>query len=128
MVGQFIAPYGLVVVRPVVGPLQALTPHHLLVLGQVAHHVLARVPLAPLDQGPAPEGLPDGRAEPLAAIEDDQHALGEVEAPLDQRPQERRQHRGVLRVRFDEAHYNQWRRHSTLGQISPAAFERRAAA
>ncbi|MCL4812737.1 MAG: hypothetical protein KJ061_09650 [Vicinamibacteraceae bacterium] len=30
---------------------------------------------------------------------------------------------------FDiEAFYNQRRRHSTLGQISPAAFERRAAA
>ena len=69
----------------------------------MAHHVLALVPLAPVDQGPVPEGLPDGRAEPLAAIQDHQHALGEVEAPLDQRPQERRQHRRVLRVRFDEA-------------------------
>ena len=59
---------GLVVVWPVVGALEALTPHRLLGLGQVAHHVLALVPLAPLDQGPVPEGLPDGRAEPLAAI------------------------------------------------------------
>jgi len=29
---------------------------------------------------------------------------------------------------YIEAFYNQRRRHSTLGQISPAAFERRAAA
>lgn len=28
---------------------------------------------------------------------------------------------------FIEVFYNQWRRHSTLGQISPAEFERRAA-
>ena len=63
----------------------------------------SRCATTPLHQGPVPEGLPDGRAEPLAAIEDHQHALGEVEAPLDQRPQERRQHRRVLRVRFDEA-------------------------
>ena len=27
---------------------------------------------------------------------------------------------------YIEVFYNQWRRHSTLGQISPAAFERRA--
>ena len=29
---------------------------------------------------------------------------------------------------FLEVYYNQRRRHSTLGQISPAEFERRAAA
>ena len=31
-------------------------------------------------------------------------------------------------VDYVEVFYNQRRRHSTLGQISPAAFERRAAA
>ena len=61
------------------------------------------MPLAPLDQGPVPEGLPNGRSQPLAAVKDHQHALGDVEAPLDQRPQERRQHLRVLGVRFDEA-------------------------
>ena len=43
--------------------------------------------------GVVSEGLPDGRSQPIAAVEDHQHALGNIEAPLDQRPQERRQHR-----------------------------------
>ena len=49
------------------------------------------------------EGLPDRRPQPFAAVEDHQHALGDVKAPFDQRAQERRQHPLVLRVRFDEA-------------------------
>ena len=42
------------------GRLEALAPYSLLTLGQVPHHVLARVPLAAVDQGPIPEGVPDG--------------------------------------------------------------------
>ena len=41
-------PSGLGVGRPVIRALEALPPHHLLALGQVAHHVLALVPLTPL--------------------------------------------------------------------------------
>ena len=43
-----------------VGALEALAPYSLLTLGQVTHHVLALVPLAAVDQGPIPEGFPDG--------------------------------------------------------------------
>jgi putative transposase len=34
----------------------------------------------------------------------------------------------IALFKYLEVFYNQRRRHSTLGQISPAAFERRAAA
>ena len=95
--------HGLVVFRPVVRPLEALPPQRLLGLGQIADHVLPLVPLTPLDHGAATESLPNGRPEPFAAVEDHQHALRDVEAPLKQRPQERRQHLRVLRVGFDEA-------------------------
>ena len=72
---------GLVVLRTVVGALETLPPHRLLTLGQVTHHVLARVPLTPLHQGAVAEGLPHGRPEPLAAIDDHQKPLGNIEAP-----------------------------------------------
>ena len=67
---------GLVVLRTVVGALETLPPHRLLTLGQVTHHVLARVPLTPLHQGAVAEGFPHGRPEPLAAIHDHQKPLG----------------------------------------------------
>ena len=94
---------GLVVLGTVAGALEALAPGGLLLLGQVTDHVFARGPLAPVDQGPVPEGLPNGRPEPLPAVEDHQRALGDIEAALDQRPQKRGQHPLVLCVRFDKA-------------------------
>ena len=94
---------GLVVLRTVVGALETLPPHRLLTLGQVTHHVLALVPLTPLHQGAVAEGLPPGRPEPLAAIYDHQKPLGNIEAPLDQGPEERGQHLLVLGVRLDKA-------------------------
>ena len=83
---------GLVVLRTVVGALETLPPHRLLTLGQVTHHVLALVPLTPVHQGAVVEGFPHGRPEPLAAIHDHQKPLGDIEAPLDQGPEERGQH------------------------------------
>ena len=67
--------HGLVVCRPVVRPREALPPQRLLGLGQLADHVLPRVPRTPLDHGAATERLPNGRPEPCAAVEDHQHAL-----------------------------------------------------
>ena len=94
---------GLVVLRTVVGALETRPPHRLLTRGQVTHHVLARVPWTPLHQGAVAEGVPHGRPEPLAAIYDHQKPLGNIEAPLDQGPEERGQHLLVLGVRLDQA-------------------------
>ena len=98
---------GLVVVRSVVGALDGAVCHTvMLALGQGNWTTFSRLcHWHRLDQGPAPEGLPNfGRAEPLATIEDGQHALGDVEAPT--RSTDRRN--GVSTVafsviRFDEA-------------------------
>ena len=49
------------------------------------------------------ESLSHSRPEPLAAIHDHQQPLGDIEAPLDQGPEERGQHLLVLRVRLDDA-------------------------
>ena len=61
------------------------------------------MPLTPLHQGAVAEGGPHGRPEPLAAIYDHQKPLGNIEAPLDQGPEERGQHLLVLGVRLDKA-------------------------
>ena len=64
------------------------------------HSTFSRdVPLTPLHQGAVAEGFPHGRPESLAAIHDHQKPLGDIEAPLDQGPEERGQHLLVLRVR-----------------------------
>ena len=70
----------LVVLRALVGPLKPLAPRGLLGLRQVAHHVLAFVPLATLDPGSITECSLDCRAQTFAAVDDHQHAFRDVQA------------------------------------------------
>src|SRR5437867_3962865 len=93
----------LLVGGPVVGALQSPAPAGLLALRQVAHHVLALVPHAALHQRFLLEHLAHRRAQALAAVDHHQQSLREVEAPLDQRAQEEREHLLVLGVGLDEA-------------------------
>ena len=75
---------GFVVLRALVRTLKPLALRGLLGLRQVAHHVLAFVPLAALDQGSITECPLDCRAQTFAAVDDHQHAFRDVQAALHQ--------------------------------------------
>ena len=74
-----------VVFRTVVGALEALPPHGRSVLAGRGARSRA---CATGSAGPrrSDESLPNGRTEPLAAVEDHQHVPRDVEVPLKQRP------------------------------------------
>ena len=88
---------GLVVLRTVVGALETLPPHRLLKVrawpgNSPRSRACAIDTVAPGRGGGRPSART--RPEPLAAIYDHQKPLGNIEAPLDQGPEERGQHLG----------------------------------
>src|SRR3954471_8550748 len=63
---------------------QPPTHQGLVALGQVGEHVALLVPDAALDRGVDAEHVTDRLAQRLGAVEDDQHALLDIQATLDQ--------------------------------------------
>ena len=61
-------------------PLKPAAPVLLLALGQVRHHVLPLVPLAPLDHDPPLERLQQGRSQALRAVDHSYHSSADVKA------------------------------------------------
>ena len=97
---------GLGVIRPVVGALEALPPHRLLVLRRGNSTTFSRSDATgTVGPGPGPgtSFLNSMCGAPCRPSRITSTPWKSVEAPLDQRPQERREHRRVLHVRFDEA-------------------------
>ena len=89
--------------RAVVGALEAPAPVPLLDRGQVAHHILALVPLAPVHQRAVAEHFLDRRSQALAPVENHEQPVRRIKTAVDQRTQEGRQNLRVLRVRLHEA-------------------------
>ena len=66
-------------------------PGRLLPLREIAHHVLALVPLTPLDEGPGPEHRLNGFAQPLGPVDDAEQAELHPQPPLHQEKQRGRE-------------------------------------
>ena len=94
---------GLGIRRALVGLLQPPTPGRLLRLREISHHVLALVPLTPLNEGLSPEHRLNGFAQPLGPVDDAEQARLHPQPTLHQCPQECRTDRLVLGGRLDES-------------------------
>ncbi|MDR7491311.1 MAG: hypothetical protein QN122_07655, partial [Armatimonadota bacterium] len=92
--------------RLLVRPLQFGPPGCLLALGQIGHHVLSLMPLAPLDLGRCPEDLLHRGPQPLAAVDDHQQALVSPQAAGHQLSQEGRADQTVLSRRLHKPQHH----------------------
>ena len=78
------------------GPAQPPTHRGAVALGQVLEHVSLLVAHAALDGRRVAEHVADRLAKRLGAVEHAEHALGGVEATIDEVGEQRGGHRGVL--------------------------------
>lgn len=89
---------GIGVARVRIRGLQFAAPEDLQRFRQIAHHVLALVPLTALHRHVLAEHVAHGRPESLRAVEHHQQAGGRAEATLDQLAQKRRADALVFRI------------------------------